>query len=351
MPEDTAVADTTFDAGSTQVDTQVDQSAPAVDAAPDASTPVDTPQGQQTDSLTPPTPVRAPTSGTPPAQAPVTDPTQEAAALRSRYDELRSYANRVANENQTFRKQWDGLDPQRVRELMADHEKREKASKLNPWNSGHPEYSKFQSVQQRAQTFQRLQQSADTPEKQALLKDMLATQFAPEEIRLMQEAETDRRQRMEQFHSDPVGFVNQLIEPLMQQKLAEFDQFMGARTSASQLLSDPGNQALIQRYAPEMAQIMDGKIPARELAFEHARMKAELETLKQRLGDQVETESMADAQNAARRGPGRPPGSPNRPKAPTAPARDPIAVLADRKIYPGDPQFARELHKLNNPQR
>jgi len=349
MPEELAATDTALDTSSTSVDTQ-DQSTPAVDTAPEGSTPVDTQTDVQSDSLTPPTPVRAPNQATPPAQEAQPDPAKELDGMRTRYNEVRAWSNRVANENQEFRKQWDGLDPQRVREIMAEHERREKASKLNPWNSGHPEHPKFQQLQQKAKTFRSAMANASTEEEKAVIKRVLGSQFSEDDLKTIQQAETDRVQRMEQFHADPAGFVTQMIEPIIQQKLAEFDQFMGARTNAMTMLSDPGNQALIQQYAPKMADIMDGKVPARELAFEHARLMAENEALKRRVGEQIETESTAEAQQAARRGPGRPPGAPNRPKN-TAPAKDPIAVLAERKIFPGDQSFARELLKLNSTQR
>ncbi len=349
MPEDTAAADTALDTGSAPADTQVDQSAPAADTAPDASTAVDTQQDQQTGSLTPPTPVRAP-NGSPSAQD-VADPHKELETYRTRYNDVRTYANKVANENQTYRKQWEGLDPNRVREVMAEHEKREKASKLNPWNRGHPENSRFQQSQNKYESYKQALGMAASEEEKAIINRTLGSQFSPQEAELLQKAETYRRDIQNELVSDPEAFVSSRVDTIINQRLAEYDSFQGARTTASQMLSDPGNQALIQKYAPQMADIMDGKIPARELAFEHARMKAELESLKARLGEQVETESTAEAQNAARRGPGRPPGSPNRPRQTTAPARDPIAILAERKIYPGDPQFARELHKINNPQR
>lgn len=350
MPEELAGEDTSLNTESAPADTSVDQGTPAVDTAPDGSAPADTQTDVQADSLTPPIPVRAPNQAQPPAQVNAPDPIQEMERMRARYDEVRAHANRVANENQTFRKQWDGLDPNRVREVMAEHEKREKASKLNPWNAGHPEHPKFQQLQQKAQTFRNALANASTEEEKAVIKRVLGSQFTPDDLQTIQSAEADRLQRMEQFHADPAGFVTQMVEPIIQQKLAEFDQFMGARTNAMTMLSDPGNQALIQKYAPEMADIMDGKIPARELAFEHAKLKAENEALKRRVGEQIETESTAEAQLAARRGPGRPPGSPNKPRS-TAPARDPLAILAERKIFFGDPRYASELAKLNNQQR
>ena len=115
MPEEIANADTALSVDSASADTSIDQNAPAVDTAPDGSAPADTQTDQQSDALTPPTSVRAPQTAQP-VQDQAVDPVKDLASMRSRYDELRAYTNRVANENEKFRKQWDGLDPQRVRD-------------------------------------------------------------------------------------------------------------------------------------------------------------------------------------------------------------------------------------------
>jgi hypothetical protein len=264
---------------------------------------------------------------------------------RKRFNDVLAHSQRLYQERQELQKRYDGLDPDAARKALEFQKERQAAAALKPWNKGHDGFDKFQSVRSRVADFNRMRAAADTPEKQQVLRDLAGTMFSQEDLTLVREAEEDARAFNFKMQSDPQGTIAEMVMPIIEQKLAQFDQFMGARNQTQQWFSDPGNQPLLDRYAPDMYRMMDPSVPARDKAIEVARLKAENDALKAKLSSQVETTATAEAQTAARRGQAT---GPARRGPATAPAiTDPVQHLLKQGFRPGTTEFGIALQKLN----
>lgn len=264
---------------------------------------------------------------------------------RKRFNDVLGNGQRLYQEVQEFRKKYDGIDPDLARKALEQHKHQESMAKLKPWNKGHEGYDKFQTVKNRASEYRRMQQHADTPEKQALLKDMAASMFAPEELGLVQEYEQDRTALVSQFAEDPRGFISELVQPAIQEAISQYEQFQKSSSQTASWFNDPGNQPLLDKYAPDMYRIMDPNVPARDKAIEVARLKAENESLKARLMSSSETEAMAAAQVGNR---SRAAATTTVRNTPSRGVTDPYQHVIKQGFKPGTVEFAVALQKLNN---
>lgn len=287
-----------------------------------------------------------PTSTTPTTQAPPPNPwDSDENPYRKRFNDTLASGTKVYQELQQLKKQYDGIDPELARQALEARKRQEEASKLKPWNKGHESYEKFQAVRSRVSEYQRMLQSADTPEKQALVRELAGKTLRPEEIQQVQEYEADRQQLQAQLHEDPRGFVAELVGPMIQEAIAQFEQFQAARQQTTSWFSDPNNAPLVDRYAPDMYRMMDPSVPARDKAIEMARLKAENDALKARLSSTSETQAHAEAQQAARTRAAQ--GTVARAPS-TTPISDPYGHLVKQGLKPGTIEFAMALQKLNN---
>lgn len=264
---------------------------------------------------------------------------------KQRYGDLQTYAQRLKAEAEQVRKQYDGLgDPESLRAILTERKKQEEAARLKPWNSGHQEHSRFQQLRTKAQDFRAKLARADTPEKKALVQELYASDFTPEDIKLIQEAEQDSQQLIQHFQSDARGFLAEHVTPLIRNEIQQFVQFQQTQMAAQSWLSDPGNNQLLDKYAPDMERMLDPAIPARDKAVEFARMRAEIDALKEKLGSQMETQAHSEAQRDAL---SRGPRTQATTRGTTAPIRDPVGHLLAKGFKPGTEEFSAQLQKLN----
>lgn len=266
---------------------------------------------------------------------------------RKRFNDVLSNSTKLYQEVQRYRKDYDGIDPSEARKVLEMRKQQEEASKLKPWNKGHQSYDKFQTTRTRVAEYQRMRQAADTPEKQAFLKDMAAQTFSPEEFQQVQEYEADRQQMIAQLTEDPRGFINDLVQPIIQQSLSQFEQFNQARQQTTSWFNDPNNAPLLDRYAPDMYRMMDPAVPARDKAIEVARLKAENDAMRARLSQSSEAQAHAEAQQSTRSRSAQGPTT----RAPaTSPITDPYGHLVKQGMRPGTVEFAEALQRLNQKQ-
>jgi Skp family chaperone for outer membrane proteins len=346
--------DTMTDTGSAEATSLTSTASPTPDAVSTATPPA--PSQSETRSASPASdaasaaaPDRAVVNA---ASATPTSPDPEAAGAaqpehdwKRRYGDLQSYAQKLKAEAEQVRKQYDGLGkPDELRAIMAERKKQEEAARLKPWNSGHQEHSRFQQLRSKAEDFRAKLARADTPEKKAMVQELYADDFTPEDIALITEAERDSKQLSQNFHSDPRGFLAEHVIPLIRGEFQQIMQFQQTQMAAQNWLSDPTNNQLLDKYAPDMERMLDPEIPAREKAVEFARMRAELDALKAKLGTQMETQAHSEAQRDAL---SRGPRSPATARGTSVPIRDPVAHLIAKGFKQGTEEFSVQLQKIN----
>jgi hypothetical protein len=268
---------------------------------------------------------------------------------KRRYGDLQTYAQRLKAEAEQTRKTYDGLgDPESLRSILAERKKQEEAARLKPWNSGHQEHSRFQQLRSKAQDFRAKLAKADTPEKKALVQELYASDFTPEDIQLIQESEQDSQQLIQHFQSDARGFLAEHVTPLIRNEIQQFVQFQQTQMAAQSWLADPTNNQLLDKYAPDMERMLDPSVPSRDKAVEYARMRAEVDALKAKLGSQMETQAHTEAQRDAM---SRGPRTQATTRGTNAPIRDPVGHVLSQGFKPGTEEFSVALQKINTANR
>lgn len=262
---------------------------------------------------------------------------------RKRFNDTQSHAQRLYNEKQERDRQ---IADYQAKLQTYEEKARQQAevSKLKPWNAGHPEHKGFRALSEKAATFQKLLQKADTPEKRALLQETMAGEFSQDELANLNQAEQDRKTLISEFSADPRGFITSHIQDAVRSAISEYDQFQGAKSQVQGLINDPQNSRLIEAYAPDMARMMDSNVPAREKAFEYAKLKAELDAMKQQFLQKAETTAADEARQSIN---GQNPQRRTRGPAQSSDIGDPIAYLTKKGFPPGHPRHVRELLKLS----
>jgi hypothetical protein len=317
------------------VTTQV-ESAPAV-AQPDSTTQAVAPsQPQQLNQ-----PPKAP-------DTPKVDWESDENPFKKRFSDVQPHASRLYNEVKPWREL--GVTPQQVQQMVAEQKQREAASNLKPWNSGHSDYKRFAQVKQTATEYQKaLHAAGDDETKRGFVNQLYADRFAPEDLKMIAEANQDRQEMLESFQSDPRGFIAQHVSDVVKQHIEQYESYQNTRTQAQGWLQDPGNAPLIEKHRDDMLRMMDPNVPARDKAIEHARLLAEVEQLKSQLGSSAQKNLQSDARHdlLTRRSAGT-----SRRNAPQSRESigDPVKHLMDKGLQPGTPAFATALSRLNNPQ-
>jgi hypothetical protein len=279
-------------------------------------------------------------------QVPTGEP-DKYAILEGRYREATKTLTQTFQERAEMQRKlqaFEGIDPEKARAAMQAAQQQAEASKLKPWNKGHPEHTRFQAVRGRVDAYRQLLASAKSPEQQQAIRETMGSALRPEEISMLEEAEADRQQFFADMQADPRGFMANLVQEAIRGEIQRYDQYRSAASQAETFFTDPSNAELIKQYAPMMQQIMADGMPKREQAVMVARLMAENEKLKAQVGKRMEDRVQQEAQDSARRAvPGR--QQPRQPDPADAPDADPVHRTRD-----GAPtaQLAITLRKIHS---
>lgn len=270
---------------------------------------------------------------------------------RKRFNDTLSHAQQLYQEKQQRDRQLAEIQQKLTESEQAKAKEAERAN-LKRWNAGHPEYSKFRTLSERAQNYNRLLAKAETPDQKQMLRQMMQGEFKPEELEELEASENDRKEMIQSFTSDPRGFFAQHVQPLIQQAFEQYDAYQASRSQVQSLVGDPQNAKLIQSYAADMHRIMDPAVPSREKAFDYARLKAENDAMRAQLGKKVEQDATADARKEALTGNRQAQGNSRREgQSRVDPGQEANRRLSKRGIHPGDNRYesalAEELLRLS----
>lgn len=291
---DAAISTGTADTGTPIQPTQPTGENPIADSQPISDTNQATPPPQASAGKQVPNPAKAGADTANPWES-------DDNPYRKRFNDTLSHSQRLYQENQQRDRQLNEFQTR-----IADFESKAKAAaetaKLNPWNKGHPEHAKFQAVSSKAESYQKLLSKAETPEKKAMLREMMSGEFSADDLASLERAESDRKQMLSDLSADPRGFIASHVQDAVKSAIAEYDSYQGARQQVQGMITNPNNAKLIEAYAPDMHRMMDPNISASEKAFAFASMKAELDALKTRISQNVEQVATAEARQSARSG-------------------------------------------------
>lgn len=262
-----------------------------------------------------------------------------------RFNDTLAHTQRLYQQKTELEKRYDGIDPTRAREIMAEHDKREQALKLQPFNKGHADYGRFQAAQAKAENYRAMLANASTPEARQAIQAAGQAMFKPDEIDMIEASERNQKEVQAAMAADPVGYMTERLQPVVQDMIQKAFNYQQQVTQAQQFISDPQVSGLIQNHAEEMSWVLDQNVSARDKAIAFAQMKAENEQLKQQMGQRMQTQATAEARQNV--------GVPNRPVRGNVGQgqqriSDPVKYLADKGITSDHAKFISSLQAINN---
>ncbi len=323
MTESAPVQDTASVTESTQVDTQV---------TPTEAAPSQLHTGAQTN----------PQAGTPAQPAPQAQ--QAPVNWEKRYKDQQPYLTKLSQERADLTKRYDGIDPDRAREALAEMQRRQEVAQASPFSRRHPEYSQNKSRIERAELAIKATEGMERDEANRIAARMGVT---TEDLQMRNQANAYRQQQQEQLFSDPDTFIAERVESLVNQKLSQQMAFIEGRTNAEKWLSDPKHDQIVKNYAPDINRLLDGNMPLRDKVAFLGEKFSELDALKKQLGQQAETVAHADAQKAALGN--RSQGSTRRGNVTATRVTDAAKYVKETlKLKPGDPKYIQSLQGTND---
>ncbi len=333
-------SDTSPSTGSAEAPTQTSQG--QVDSQPQSSTPTPT-QAEGEAQASDPTGSQKPAN---PWDSP------ENPYLK-RFNDTQSHAGRLYQEKQQLAKQYQDTQERLARYEKAEQE-RAAAAKASPFQKAHPEYAQNRDRLNRVSSFRAALSAIDNADEATAQKLARSMGITADDLKMEREAAHYRERITEEFNADPEGFVQSRVESKIQEALGRFDEYLNSRSTVERIINDPSNAQLIQSYAPQMSQMMDPQVPARDKAFAFAQLMAERDALKAKLGKQVEQDAQAEAQSAMSRPRSNSQGVPGRSgksrasEYPAEAQRDPIAWLKSRNPKMNQDALITEAMKIND---
>lgn len=281
-------------------------------------------------------------AGTPP---PVVQQQQQATVnWEKRYKDQQPYLTKLAQERADLTKRYDGIDPQRAREALAEMQRRQEVASLSPFNKGHAEYGQKKARIDLAETFIKAAEGLDNESARAMAARIGIT---ADDITLRNQFQQTRAQEAESFHAAPKDFIREVAGPMFQEMLQEHAAFLEGRTNAERWLSDPKNDQIVKSYAPDINRLLDNSVPLRDKVAFLGEKLSRLEALEKQLGQQAETVSQASAQQAALGN--RSQGATRRGNTTATRVTDAAKYVKETlKLKPSDPKYIQSLQETNN---
>lgn len=123
-------------------------------------------------------------------------------------------------EIKQLREQMSGVDVNQVRSFKEHQEK-----SANPiWHPQNPEHARFQQAKQTHDYYVRMLQRAETPEQKAWINQQYDADVPAEDQKVIQQFLDHGRREMARMQMDPVGYMQERMDKLMDEKIQKFQQ-------------------------------------------------------------------------------------------------------------------------------
>ncbi len=335
----TELVEPQFDNGTEQSDTPV-ESAPSevhADAGAEQATPIAGEQDSaallKTDQpITPKSPLVDPTAEVVPEKvaAPVTPAlSPEAQAILADPERFKRFVNleklqgQQANELGQVRKQlqqYQGIDPQQARAVLAEREQAAKQANLNVWNRGHNDNAAFNQLRSRRRVDDaRLARVA--PEQRDAVKAALEADYSPEELAQLKSYESYRLKEEMMTPEDREDRQRETARMVAREELQSFLTYQEQTRRTQEFAAK--HPDLLDKEQSTLLHFMDTNIPRSSLAAEFVALKAQLQQVIGDRGRELGVVETAKAQTAQARqvaAIGRDSGAPRRKGNPVAEA-------------------------------
>ncbi len=314
--EVTELVEPTFDDGVTEVTTQSEavpsevhaDAGTSTEATPIASEQPDTSGSLKTDQPTTPKPLVDPTLETI-AEKPVTAPatpalSPEAQAILNDPERFKRFVNleklqgQQANELGQVRKQlqqFEGIDPQQARSVLAEREKAAKQANLNPWNRGHNDNAGFNQLRARRRVDDaRLARVA--PEQRDAVKAALEADYSQEELAQLKSYEAYRQKEEMLTPEDREDRMRDTARNIAREELQAFINYQEQSRRTHEFAAK--NPDLLGKEQETLLRALDERTPRSDLAAEIVALKTQLSQALGNRGKEAGVVETAKAQTA-----------------------------------------------------
>lgn len=214
-----------------------------------------------------------------------------------RFNDTQSHAARLYQEKTQLAKQAQEYQ-EKISRFEKMQQENEAKAKMLPFQKSHPEYANTRERLGKVAAFRTALSSLDNVDDNTMKKMAQNFGLTVDDFKLEQSEQGYRQKIDEELRADPEGFIQTRVESKIQEALHKYDSYIQSKVNIERMVNDPSNARLIEQYAPQMAQVMDPQVPAREKAFQFAQILAERDALKAKLGSRVEEVSHSEAQDS-----------------------------------------------------
>jgi len=270
---------------STAPDTEAPEATPVVAESEPAALPT-------TDQSTTPEPIQNPLAAAlqPPVEASKADPfaalppelqslVRDPVAFANKakhWQNLESLAGRQGQELGTLRQQaqqFQGIDPQQARAVLAEREQAAKIANLQPYNRGHPKNGEFRSTRE-TRRFIESAVSDVAPENQASVKAALMAKLSPEQRDMMNSYDAYAKAEQDMTPEDREDRMHEQIDARVNAGIQRAMQYQEQTRRTQEFIAK--NPTLMTEHQDLLARALDDNTPRSDLAAEIATLKRQL---------------------------------------------------------------------------
>ncbi len=227
---------------------------------------------------------------------------QQPVDWQKRFNDTQPHITKIQQENQQYRQQlqqWEGLDPQQIRQQQQLQQQQAQIAALKPWNRDHPEHSRFNDVRGKLKAQYELANSLPPDVRDQALRSINGA-VSETDKRALEEYRAYREREESMTPEERDDRYREMAAQVFQAKLQEYEQFQQTRQGTQQFLQN--NAEFVDKYRDVVLWGMNH--PARrEVGIRLAQLEAENQTLRGKAtGDvqEIETARARDAINKHR---------------------------------------------------
>lgn len=216
---------------------------------------------------------------------------------QKRYQDSLPYTQKLASQVEQMQRQlqqWQGLDPQQVRQHMAMQQQQAQIAQLKPWNRDHPGNAPFNALKERLKAQYDLANELPPELRQDAIARINA-KVSPEDRKNLDEYRAWREREQEMSPEERDDRQREVIRQEFAQLMSQRDQFEQTRGTTQQFLQQ--NAEVLEKHREAVLWGMNH--PARrEVGVRLAQLEEENEKLRQQVAKETQEVETARARDA-----------------------------------------------------
>lgn len=201
--------------------------------------------------------------------------------------EFEQYKARLAETQRAFHersqllKQYEGIDPNVVNAWREQQQMAQQRS-LPLWSPQHPEHAKFQEARQRYTLVQKQLKALPPDVDPAIKQQIVQATLSEQDIKVIEDFRSHQEELQHRLATDPMGAIEEHVNRLLEQRLAEREQKFAAKNTVDNIFSQHGET--LERHREDVVRFLTAQGQDRVMmATEYVQMKEQLAKLQQQL--------------------------------------------------------------------